>query len=135
LFETYNNGAITLYVNWSGGVTNGWNNYGGSNYIFKTHRHIGTLLGMLPNTLNGTTMLLPVKVTSDVSTPVGAPQIILKPKNYRALRNDNLANGQVITIGGVQWKTFPHFAKNTASRTGGAGLHSGTFGFALRYEP
>lgn len=54
----------------------------------------------------------------------------------RYCRNDNYADGDIITLGADQWKIYPHVRKNTAARDGGQGItHSGTFAIAVRYVP
>lgn len=55
--------------------------------------------------------------------------------NARMIRIDNLAPGDLLTIGSDQWKVFPWYRKDVSARNGATSAnHSGTFGWAIRYE-
>lgn len=54
-------------------------------------------------------------------------------EHVRSLRVANYNPGDIITLGSEKWKVFPWFQKNTVTPDGGVG-HSGTFGFAVRYD-
>jgi hypothetical protein len=90
------------------------------------------LVGRQPNVWNGETALLPIQVIvrrpSNMSSQVG------KITHARYIRNDNLADGDLITMGSDRWKTYPFVRKNSAIRDGGGGNDSGTFGIAIRYD-
>ncbi len=59
-------------------------------------------------------------------------------KHARYLRVDNYDPEQVITLGSDQWRVYPFYRKNTTQRDGqtAGGLidHTGTFGWAIRYD-
>ncbi|HBO4355107.1 TPA: hypothetical protein L4U31_002865 [Pseudomonas aeruginosa] len=91
------------------------------------------LLGLLPNTWNSEAVLLPLRTF--VARPSGKISLIADCEHARATRVDNYAPGQVIDIGGTRWKIYPWFQKNSAARAGGSALtHTGTFGWAVKYE-
>lgn len=86
----------------------------------------------LPNLYNEATILLPIKPLARRAS--GGLTIIANLKNARYLRNDNLAPGEIITLGADQWKTYPFFRKDVTLRnSGGDYPHSGTFGYAIKY--
>ena len=94
---------------------------------------IAPLLAMLPNTWNSEAVLLPLR--QYVTRPSGKISMIADLEHARITRIDNYAPGQVINIGGTRWKIYPWHQKNSALRDGGTALtHTGTFGWAVRYE-
>jgi len=59
-------------------------------------------------------------------------------QNARTLRVDNYDPGQIITLGDDQWRIYPFYRKNADQRDGttsSGGDHSGTMGWAIRYDP
>ena len=97
------------------------------------------LLGMLPNAWNSESILLPIQLT--VPRPSNRKSIVASLRNARYLRVDNHEPGDIITLGPDRWKVFPWMRKNTVARGGMAspsntlsGTHTGTFGWAIRYE-
>lgn len=91
------------------------------------------LIGLLPNNWNTETVLLPLRCYK--YRPSSKTSLIVDCENSRCIRIDNYDPGQVITLGSDQWMLFPWYRKNTASRNGGNDItHSGTFGWAIRYE-
>ncbi|TBW02720.1 hypothetical protein E0E52_17015 [Azotobacter chroococcum] len=92
------------------------------------------LIALLPNTWNSEAVLLPIRAYKIRASYKISLTVDLEYARYT--RVDNYAPGQIITIGADQWKVFPWYRKNTDVRNGGssAATHSGTFGFALRYE-
>lgn len=55
--------------------------------------------------------------------------------NARYVRIDNYAPGQIVTLGADRWRIYPFHRKNNASRDGGNNVdHTGTFGWAIRYD-
>ena len=98
--------------------------------------NVGSLLMQLPNLFNSANVLLPIKPVAVRSS--GGVTIIANPKNARYLRIDNVSPGDVITYGADKWKCYPFFKKDTAQRNGESGVtgaaHSGTFGYAVRYD-
>ena len=97
---------------------------------------VGSLLMQLPNLYNSANVLLPIKPVAVRSS--GGVTIIANPKNARYLRIDNVSPGEVISFGADKWKCYPFFKKDIAQRDGVPGItgasHSGTFGYAVRYD-
>lgn len=61
--------------------------------------------------------------------------LVAQFKNVRCLRVDNYENEQILTLGHERWIVFPFYKKNNLYRDGGTWTdHSGTFGWAIRYE-
>lgn len=63
--------------------------------------------------------------------------IVGELKHLRFVRNDFLADGELITLGPDRWKVFPFYRKNAAARNGAGvtgGDHSGTQAMAVRYD-
>ena len=94
------------------------------------------LIGILPNTWNSEAVLLPiraykVRASSKIS-------LVADLEHARYTRIDNYTPGQIVTIGSDRWKVFPWYRKNTASRnagsSSGSSAHTGTLGWAIRYE-
>ncbi len=91
------------------------------------------LIGIQPNNWNSEAVLLPIRAYK--VRPSNKIGLVADLEHARYVRVDNYAPGQVIDIGGDRWKVFPWFRKNTASRNGGDAIdHTGTFGWAIRYE-
>lgn len=91
------------------------------------------LLARQPNAWNGETSLMPINVT--VARPDAKVSLAAQIGHARYIRNDNLADGELITLGAERWKTYPWVQKNAAVRDGGSSItHSGTFGVAVRYD-
>lgn len=96
---------------------------------------LGPLQGlpMGPSPWNGEAPLLPISVT--VLRPSSKVSLALQMRNARFVRIDNYVPGQVITLGHDKWMIFPFGVKNAAAPNGvQGGAHTGTFGWALRYE-
>lgn len=97
------------------------------------------LLGILPSAWNSESVLLPIQPT--VIRPSNRLSIVASLNNARYLRIDNYNPGDLITLGSEQWIVFPWYRKNSVARSGMASpssdvalMHSGTFGWAIRYE-
>lgn len=94
---------------------------------------LSTLIGILPNAWNSEAVLLPIRAYK--MRPSNRLSMTGDLENARHTRIDNYDPGQIITIGTDRWKVFPWFRKNTAVRSGGNNIdHTGTFGWAIRYE-
>lgn len=86
-----------------------------------------------PSVWNNEAILLPIQVYE--TTGSNKRQLILDVRHARYLRIDNYAPGQVITLGPDQWKVYPFWRKSIAERNVGEGKeHTGTFGWAIRYD-
>lgn len=91
------------------------------------------LMEILPNTWNSEAVLLPIRAYKE--RPSFRLSLTGDIEHARYTRVDNYVPGQIITIGADRWKVFPWFRKNTAARGGGNNInHTGTFGWAIRYE-
>lgn len=91
------------------------------------------LIGLLPNTWNSEAVLLPLRCYAKRASD--KISLVADLEHARCTRIDHYAPGQVVTLGSDKWKTFPWYRKNVASRNGGTAInHTGTFGWAIRYE-
>lgn len=93
------------------------------------------LLERQPSAINEGAVLLPMDVYA--GRPTSNISLCLRPRNVRALRIDNYDPGQIITHGPDSWKVYPWVRKDTVNRINTTGLdvgHTGTLGWAVRYE-
>ena len=91
-----------------------------------------------PNAWNSEAVLLPCRAYA--VRPSTRYSLVFDAINVRHVRVDNLDLGQIVTLGPDQWMTFPFFRKYTSQRDGlsssSQGIdHTGTFGWAIKYEP
>lgn len=91
------------------------------------------LIQRMPNTTFSDSVLLPYDIYA--YRPQDKISLVAQLQNIRCVRVDNFESGQIITLGHEKWMTFPFYKKNTTQRDGGAWReHSGTFGWAIRYD-
>lgn len=93
------------------------------------------LIGILPNNWNSESVLLPIR--SYKFRPSSKITLTVDLLNARYTRVDNYSPGEIIQIGGERWMILPFYRKNSAERDGytaPGGTHTGTFGWAIRYE-
>lgn len=99
-------------------------------------QHITTLLTLLPNSWNSEAVLLPLRAF--VMRPSNKISMVADCEHARITRIDNYTPGQIITLGSDRWMVMPWHRKNSAGRNGsvtGIGIdHTGTMGWAIRYE-
>ena len=96
-------------------------------------RAAAPLYGILPSAWNSESVLLPLMAM--LERPSFKSSLVLSLNDARRCRIDNFAPGDILTIGSDQWKVFPWYKKDVAARNGGSGIdHSGTLGWAIRYE-
>lgn len=96
-------------------------------------RPVQQLLTSSPSAWNGETTLIPIRPIT--SRPSSLWSMVGALGHARYLRLDNLEAEQLITLGSDTWRVYPFFAKNAAARDGGDGVtHSGTLGWAIRYD-
>lgn len=94
---------------------------------------IAELLFMQPSGWNTEAALLPIRAWKMRSSYKVSLTVDLA--HARHLRIDNLTPGDILTIGADKWKVFPWYRKDLSSRNGGRAVnHTGTFGWAIRYE-
>lgn len=91
------------------------------------------LVALLPNNWNSEAVLLPLRAwKTRVSSKVS---LVLELEHARVTRVDFYAPGQVIELGLDRWKVLPWYRKSTTERNGTTtGDHTGTLGWAIRYE-
>lgn len=95
------------------------------------------LIKLLPSEFSTDTVLLPMRAYKE--RPSFKASLVLDLEHARHTRVDNLAPGEIITIGVDRWKVFPYYVKSLVDRdvsgTGSSSYdHTGTFGWAIRYE-
>jgi hypothetical protein len=92
---------------------------------------LSPLMKIQPSSWNSEAVLLPIrayKVRAD-----NKQSLIVDLAHARYLRIDYYSPQQLIVLGEERWRVFPFYQKNTSVRDGGAN-HSGTLGWAIRYE-
>lgn len=92
------------------------------------------LMTLLPSAWNSEAVLLPIRAYA--IRPSSRCSLIADLENARYTRLDNYNPGQIIQLGADRWKVFPWLRKNMTVRNGGQSIvgHSGTLGWAIRYE-
>jgi hypothetical protein len=91
------------------------------------------IIGRMPNAWNGETTLLPIQPI--LARPSSKVSMLCDLAHARYLRNDNLSDGELITLGSDKWKCYPWLQKNASVRDGSnVDNHSGTLGWAIRYD-
>lgn len=121
-------GIQDLFQSGLDGVT--WHNVTGG---LSGVRYTSALVARSPSAWNSEGVLLPIQLY--VGRPSSKVSLVADIRNARYLRVDNYEPGQVIQLGADQWIVYPFHRKNTALRNGGQGLdHTGTFGWAIRYD-
>jgi hypothetical protein len=95
---------------------------------------IAAMTGALPNAWNSEAVLLPIQVWLPRSSG-NKVSLVADLAHARYLRVDNHNPGDIITIGSDAWMVFPFYQKNATVRAGGSSInHTGTFGWAIRYD-
>lgn len=95
--------------------------------------HLNPLMKLLPNAWNSEAVLLPLRYYK--LRPSSKYSLTADLEHARCTRIDNYSPGQILAIGSDRWKIFPWYRKDTTARNGGNGIgHTGTFGWAIRYE-
>lgn len=119
----------------------GWRQDATVNPVLPIGLHACTqLLWQQPSVWNGESVLLPLRFYKQRASFKSS--LILDCVNARHLRIDNLAPGDILTLGSDKWRVFPWYRKSAADRNGSSGVssgfrsfnHTGTFGWAIRYE-
>lgn len=91
------------------------------------------LIARLPNNWNSEAVLLPYLVFATRSS--NKKTLVADFEHARVLRIDHLEPEQVITLGQDRWMVLPFHKKNISSKNGtSGGDHTGTFGWAIRYD-
>ena len=84
----------------------------------------------MPNSISLQSQILPMVISIERS---GYHARIAQIPNMGVVRVDWMEPGDIIYEGSQKWKTFPWALKNASARDGGNG-HSGTFGYAVKYD-
>lgn len=117
--------------------SHGWTWNGAANSLPIGIRH-QPLIALQPNAWNSEAVLLPIRAYKE--RPSFKASLVADLANARHVRIDNIAPGDILTIGSDEWRVFPWYMKNVTYRNGttdtptGDTDHSGTFGWAIRYE-
>lgn len=91
------------------------------------------LIGLLPNAWNSEAVLLPIRAYK--IRPSAKISLTADLGHARYTRIDNYSPGEIISIGSDRWKIYPWYRKDSSARNGGNAInHTGTFGWAIRYE-
>lgn len=107
-------------VLWSSGASRAWCTF-------------EPLIDRMPTAHFSDSPLLPYNIY--LERPENKLSLIAQFENARFLRIDNYEPEQILTLGHEKWMVFPFFQKNIQHRDGGWEIkHSGTFGWAIRYE-
>lgn len=86
-----------------------------------------------PSTWSQEAVLLPINVF--VARPSFKQSLGCQFENARFLRIDNFEPEQILTLGSESWMIFPFYKKDSSNRDGGGPIdHTGTFGWAIKYE-
>src|SRR5690554_1283689 len=88
-----------------------------------------------PNTSNGEAVLTSVHIMA--AQPSSFWSHVAELPHLRMTRNDNIDDGQIITLGAERWFIAPVYRKNTTSRNASPynqANHSGTVAMAVRYD-
>ncbi|HTF96735.1 MAG TPA: hypothetical protein VL995_11430 [Cellvibrio sp.] len=94
---------------------------------------ITEMLTVQPNAWNGEAVLM--RIRPMLYRASNKNSIVADLRNARYIRVDNYEPGQIISLGSDNWKVFPFYRKNTTARDGGGSVdHTGTFGWAIRYD-
>ncbi len=91
------------------------------------------LIGRLPSVWNSETVLLPITVYQE--QPESKARLIADLGHARYARINFIDPGQVLSFGPDRWKVYPFFRKNASIPDPGSyATHTGTFGWAIRYD-
>lgn len=126
---TQSNSAILTEDGWSSSGDSRSTATNSCNAITTTN----PLISRIPSKWSDAAVLLPIQILTN--QPSNKTSIVAEIQNARYLRIDNYEPNQIITLGLDKWKILPFHKKNLVARDGGNSLdHSGTFGWAIRYE-
>lgn len=109
----------------------GWSGAGAS--LAKTYDACRQLTNFDNPATNATGQTILVPIQPYIERGSGKTSLVADLQAARYIRLDTLEPGDTITLGTDQWKVYPVYKKNGGARSGGS-LHSGTYGYAIRYE-
>lgn len=114
------------------GSVDGWSVHNDATYFVNAVSPSLPKLSYQPNGFNNQTVF--ARICPHISRGDSKVSMIGLLKHARYIRIDNVDPSSVITLGSDRWKVYPWMKKNAASRDGGVGDESGTFGIAIRYD-
>jgi hypothetical protein len=86
-----------------------------------------------PSSWSNDSIFLPINIYVDRAS--SKKSLACQLQNSRYLRVDNFNPEQIIQLGSDKWMIFPFYKKDITSRNGGGFIdHTGTFGWAIRYD-
>lgn len=97
----------------------------------------GSQITRSPSAWSDNTILTPIQVYVTVASSKLSQ--VLEVQNARYIRIDNHEPNQIITLGSDKWKIYPFHFKNLSARDGTSDIntavdHTGTYGWAIRYD-
>lgn len=94
---------------------------------------LSPLINRMPSNFSQETVLLPINVY--VNRLQNKISLACQFEHARFIRIDNFNDEQIITLGGDKWMVFPFYKRDITARDGGNYIdHTGTFGWAIRYD-
>lgn len=132
----FNMAARNNHIHSGMGLESGWEYSGSTATAGRMYgsRDTMSLLSLLPSSWNSEAVLLPLRCY--LLRPESFLSLAVDLEYARVTRTDNYEPGQILNIGGTRWKVFPWYLKDAANRNGNVSAtgHSGTLGWAIRYE-
>jgi hypothetical protein len=127
----------SIYLNFNGNEW--WNNPTGY-YSTIPNGARATIAGATqlvtqPNTWNGEAVLARIHIMA--VQPSNFWSHVAELPHLRMTRNDNIDDGQIVTLGPDRWFVAPVYRKDSANRNGSrynSANHSGTVAMAVRYD-
>lgn len=119
--------------NWSNSIIcHGYDGILWSSGTSMAYTSFEPLISRLPTTHFSDSPLLPYNIY--LERPENKISLIAQFNYARFVRIDNYEPEQIIVLGHEKWMIFPFFRKNVQNRNNGYRDHTGTFGWAIRYE-
>ncbi|UIZ57775.1 hypothetical protein LZP46_01050 [Acinetobacter sp. SCLZS86] len=86
-----------------------------------------------PNSWNGESIFLPFLLS--VARASSKISCVAELNDCRLVRIEHYEPEQIITLGPEKWMIYPFYKKNILAPSGGGSInHTGTFGWAIRYD-
>lgn len=99
----------------------------------SAYLEIHGLIQRQPSNWSSNAILLPINIYTKKNPQKNS--LIFSLFNARYIRIDNYEPDQIINLNGDRWKVYPFYKKNINDRDNiYSGGHSGTFGWAIRYD-
>lgn len=121
----------TIYFDGQWSTTSG--NFGYSVGAVSALPSYVNLIERIPSAFSSDSILLPINIFK--TSESYKVKLISQVVNARFTRLDNFEPNQIIQLGAEKWKIYPFHRKNITARDGGSPInHTGTFGWAIRYD-